>query len=350
MNNTDWLDTAARVELGHWPTPLERLERLSQELEGATLWLKRDDCSGLATGGNKTRKLEFLVGNALDQGADTVITFGAIQSNHARQTAAACAKVGLRCHLVLSRRVEHNNDEYEQGGNVLLDRMLGAHLHLIEPKDTHSYYQTLRASLEAQGHSVYTIPSGGSNALGALGYSRCAVEIAQQCAALRIKPKAVIHASASAGTQAGLIYGFAKLGIDLPVVGINVFHPDPETLKKAVAKLLEDMCAQEITELGNTTALAPPLEAIEVNHAYFGGAYGRANSETITAINMAAELEGLLFDPVYSGKALCAAIDQINIGNYGPEEDIILVHTGGQSALGVYAGPLLQGKPAPQSA
>jgi len=344
----DWLQSKPSVQLGHWPTPLEPLKRLSNELQGATLWLKRDDCSGLATGGNKTRKLEFLIGDALVQGADTVVTFGAIQSNHARQTAAACAKVGLTCHLVLSRRVEHHNPEYEHGGNVLLDRMLGAQLHLIDPADTHDYYRSLRATLEAQGRRVYAIPSGGSNALGALGYSRCAAEIAEQCSALGISPKAVIHASASAGTQAGLIYGFAKLGIDMPVIGINVFHPDPDTLRKAIANLLDDMRNADL----DTSTSVPPRDLsdhIDINHAYFGGAYGRANEETLAAIALTAELEGVLFDPVYSGKALCAAIDQITIGNYRSGEDVLLVHTGGQSALSVYAKQLLEGKPAPIS-
>ena len=329
MSSPAWLEPYPRVVLGHWPTPLEPLPRLSDELGGARLWVKRDDCTGLATGGNKTRKLEYLLGDAQAKGKTTIITFGAVQSNHCRQTAAACAKLGMDCHLILSRQVENDHPAYETGGNVLLDRLLNASLHIVAPDEIAECYQTLKERLSAEGHSVYTIPGGGSNAIGALGYSRCAAELATQCAALDIEPAGIVHASSSAGTQAGLLYGLAQLAWSVPVTGINVYHGDPASLTSAVAKILTDMAAL-------THGVAVDPEAIHVNHAYYGGAYGRATDETIAAIKMTAELEGLLFDPVYSGKALCAALDQINLGNYPAGVDIVLVHTGGQTALNVY--------------
>lgn len=334
MSDHPWLDAYPRVELGHWPTPLEHLPRLSSELGGANIWVKRDDCSGLATGGNKTRKLEYLLGDALAQGADTVVTFGAVQSNHCRQTAAACAKAGLSCHLILARRVASDNAAYETGGNVLLDKLLNATLHFVEPDAAGACYQALKARLADDGRSIYTIPSGGSNPLGALGYGRCAVELAEQCRALGIEPTRVVHASASAGTQAGLLYAIAQMGLDMRVMGINVFHDDPQNLVAAITNIHEGMA-----ELERGVSVDP--STIEVNHAYYGGAYGRANDETVSAIRMVAELEGLLFDPVYSGKALTAVLDQVNLGNFPKGSDVVLIHTGGQTALNVYDDRLL---------
>ena len=190
-------------QLGHWPTPLEPLTTLSSELGGPRIWVKRDDCSGLAVGGNKTRKLEYLIGDAIAQGADTVVTFGAVQSNHARQTAAACAKAGLSCHQVLSRSVASDNADYESNGNVLLGKLLGAQQHIIDVAETRAFTQSPLAELTTSGRTAYVIPAGGSNALGALGYARCAEELQQQCIDLDIELSYIMHASSSAGTQAG---------------------------------------------------------------------------------------------------------------------------------------------------
>ena len=332
----DILLSLPRASLGHWPTPLQPLDRLSEELAGPRIWLKRDDCSGLATGGNKTRKLEFLMGDALDKQADVVITFGATQSNHARQTAAAAAQLGLPCHQILSRQVASDAANYEHGGNVLLGKLLGAEQHIVEPNEATEYSAALIAKFEHQGLKVYVIPAGGSNALGALGYSVCAAELANQCAALGINPKHVVHASSSAGTQAGLLYGLSCQNHQLinsesfapQVLGINVYHTDPARLESAIENLL--------VKLNDRYMPTPEKPTVNVNHAYFGSAYGSPTNEAIDAIRMAAKLEGILFDPVYSGKALAGLIDQINLGNFSNSDDVILIHTGGNTALHVY--------------
>ena len=320
-----------QTSLGFWPTPLQPLQRLTRELGGPTIWIKRDDCTGLAVGGNKTRKLEFLIGAALAEAADTVVTFGAVQSNHARQTAAACAQAGLTCHQVLSRTVTRLNPAYDSGGNVLLDRLLGAQQHFVEPHEAGEDSRQLIADLEKAGHTVYVIPAGGSNALGALGYAQCALELAEQCETLNIRPKHIIHASSSAGTQAGLLYGLNALGLSIDVLGINVYHNDPHVLEKRVSQLYTTMCEQ----YGTPSHHNPPLK-VNVNHAYFGEGYGQPTPECLDAIHMAAELEGLLFDPVYSGKALAALIDQITLGNFAEHDHVVLIHTGGSPALYVY--------------
>lgn len=325
-----WLASLPRTKLGHGPTPLEPLDRLSEELGGPRIWLKRDDCTGLATGGNKTRKLEYLMAEALSQGADCIVTYGAVQSNHARQTAAACAKLGLPCHLLLSERVTWPYDSYAHQGNVLLDRILGATLHIHPISDAAVSRRTLLTRLASEGHQVYEIPAGGSSAVGALGYSRCLQELLDQCRVQKVPSDMIVHASASAGTQSGLVFGKSLLGAKSRILGINVFHPDPQTLRDRVAKL-----AQTMSERWPEAPLKAPFD-IEVNHAYFGDGYGLPTEAGIRAITMAAQLEGILFDPVYSSKALAALIDQINLGNLNHLSDVILIHTGGSASLGAY--------------
>ncbi len=322
------------VPLGHWPTPLEPLPRLSEELGGPKIWLKRDDCTGLATGGNKTRKLEYLLGEAIATGCNTVITFGAVQSNHARQTAAACAKLGLDCHLILSHQVNTGHRQisqnYANGGNVLLDKLMGAHCYFVDPQETKATYTRLKSELEGAGQRIYTIPAGGSNPLGALGYSQCAQELQTQFSAARLNPGCIVHASSSAGTQAGLLYGFARLGVQPKILGINVYHADPTHLANRVNKLLEEMAARY-------GAIDPQWQPqVAVNHAYIGEGYGQPTAETLGAIELAATLEGVIFDPAYSGKALAAVIDQINLGNFHAHDDVVLIHTGGAAAVNVY--------------
>ena len=187
MSNNDWLATVPRIELGHGPTPLEPMPRLSRELGGPMIWLKRDDCTGLATGGNKTRKLEYLMADALEQGADCIVTYGAVQSNHARQTAAACAKLGLPCHLLLSQRVDWPHESYQIQGNVLLDQLLGATVHTSSLEDAATARKELLEKLRGEGRRVYEIPAGGSSAVGALGYTRCLQELMIQCAEQGVK-------------------------------------------------------------------------------------------------------------------------------------------------------------------
>ena len=322
-----WLADQPRVELAHQPTPLEPLDRLSEELGGPRIWLNRDDCTGLATGGNKTRKLEFLLAAALQEGATDIVTFGAVQSNHVRQTAAACAKLGLQCHAFLSRRVPWDHPSYERGGNVLMDQMLGATLHIHDTEDTANAARAGLDALRAANKQVYVIPAGGSNAVGALGYAVCAVELIAQCAELQIQPDYVVHASASAGTQAGLVYGLARDDSPMASYGVNVFHPQGTTLEQRVRTIVDDMH----TAYGPTSA-----PRFHFNHRYLGDGYGLPHPVAIDAMKLTARLEGQVFDPVYSGKALGALVDLISVGELGNADDIVFIHTGGQAALAAY--------------
>ncbi|MEQ8689947.1 MAG: D-cysteine desulfhydrase family protein [Pseudomonadales bacterium] len=321
------LNELPRVDLCHTPTPLQHLKRLSEELGGPRIWVKRDDCTGLATGGNKTRKLEYLLGDALANDAQQVVTFGAVQSNHARQTAAACARLGLPCHLLLTRQVPSNEARYESGGNMLLNALFGATVTLFDP-DQQAEMQDHLKRLKAAART-YVIPAGGSNATGALGYAQAAAELATQCAAQAVDLKQIVLASSSSGTQAGLVAGMQQLGIEVSITGVNVYHKDPQTLIDAVTHLVNDV--QERFSLKQRSQLE-----VAVNHAYLGEGYGQLNDQTREAIELTARLEGLLFDPVYSGKALTALIDQIAVGSYHGLQDIVLIHTGGVQALNVY--------------
>ena len=323
----DWLAALPTVPLGHWPTPLEPLPRLTAELGGPQIWIKRDDCSGLATGGNKTRKLEYLFADAQQHGADTIVSYGAVQSNHARQTAAACAKLGIECHLLLSRRVDRSDQNYMRNGNMLFNHLLNAHIHTFELDDFEEGRLNILNTLEQQGKTVYQIPAGGSNAIGALGYSRCINELIWQAP---FTPTQIVHASASTGTQAGLVFGNAAQDYGVDILGVNVFHPDPDTLRQRTAGLLRSM--QDRFSAVQSVEKLP----IHINHAYFGDAYGQPTRASLDAIKMFASLEGILLDPVYSSKAAAGLIDQVALGNFDRHEHVVFIHTGGAAALSAY--------------
>ncbi len=327
-----WFEQINKQTLGHWPTPLEPLNRLSEELGGPQIWLKRDDCSGLLTGGNKTRKLEYLIADALAEHADTIVTFGAIQSNHARQTAAACAKLGLECHLVLTRRVNWTSQNYETNGNLILNEICGAHIHIMNSEDAEKETKKLIEGLKSDNKSVYVIPPGGSNATGALGYVSCAKELTEQLESKHLTNPILVHASASAGTQSGLIFGFQCLGKDIETLGINVYHDDQENLIRRIQTVLSELC--DTYHESNIARI--PEALIRIDHGYLGQGYGIPSRKTIEAIQLAASLEGIAFDPVYSGKALEALIDKTILGDFDDYSDVILVHTGGAFALPVY--------------
>ena len=324
------LDRFPRVRLGHLPTPLEPMARLSAHLGGPTLWIKRDDCTGLATGGNKTRKLEYLVADALAQGADTLITLGALQSNHARQTAAAAAKLGLRCVLVLDERVSQATDAYRHNGNVLLDRLLGATLKYV-PRDSSMTAVTASTADEVRraGGRPYVIPGGGSNAVGALGYVGCALEILQQAAGLGVRIDRAVHATGSSGTQAGLIAGFDGMRSGVRVLGITVGRPR-DNQERNVGRLLDETWVH----LGMQGAA--PHDKVEANDLYFGEAYGIPTPAMKEAVGLLAETEGVLLEPVYSGKAMSGLIDLVRRRAFGKDENIVFVHTGGQAGLFAY--------------
>ena len=329
--NSNVLDCAtfARVDLCHQPTPIEPMERLQKQLSGPQLFIKRDDCTGLATGGNKTRKLEFLLGEALAQGADTLVTQGAVQSNHVRQTAAAACKFGLKCHALLERRVADAASDYESTGNVFLDELFGATLEFRPAGlDMNAEAEALCQHLRADGAKPYFIPGGGSNAIGALGYASCAQEIGAQSQELEIDFDYLVVASGSAGTHAGLLAGLQAMGSDLPVLGISVRHPQAKQIA-AVHALAEKTLA-----LLNGAAL--PIDKVMVDDGYVGPGYGVAAESTLEAIRMAARSEAILLDPVYSAKAMAGLIGLVRSGFFAADAKVLFLHTGGSAALFAY--------------
>jgi L-cysteate sulfo-lyase len=324
-----------RLRFAHLPTPLEPLDNLSRHLGGPRIWIKRDDCTGLAGGGNKTRKLEFLAADALAQGADTLITTGATQSNHARQTAAIAARLGLACHLVLANRTGSDDPDYLQNGNILLDGTLGARLyHVGADADTTAEMDALAARLRDDGARPYVIPGGGSNAVGALGYVDAALELTRQADALDIAIDCVVHATCSSGTQAGLVAGMVGSNKRVPVLGIGVGDPAPVqrdsvlTLARATA-----------TRLELSQAIVP--EDVHVNCDYIGDGYGLPHEPALEAIRMVARTEGILLDPVYSGKAMAGLIGLTAKREFEGARNVVFVHTGGSQALFAYRGWLL---------
>ena len=329
------LDNFPRVRLAHLPTPLEHLPRLSQELGGPDIWVKRDDCTGLATGGNKTRKLEYSMAAALEQGADTIVTVGAVQSNHVRQTAAAACKLGLQCEVLLEHRVTDPSEPYANSGNVLLDRIFGANLREYPGgTDFDKAMNEVADEVKQQGGKPYLIPGGASNEVGALGYVNCALELLEQANERGLSINHLVTATGSAGTQAGLIVGFKAMHSDIPLLGIGVNAPK-EPQEEKVFKL-----ACETAEfIGKPGIVA--REDVVANCDYVGAGYGVPTEGMNEAVMMLARLEGLLFDPVYSGKGLAGMIDLIRNGELRDANNIIFLHTGGSAALFAYSDQLV---------
>ncbi len=328
------LSSFARVSLAHLPTPLEHLPRLSKHLGGPDIFVKRDDCTGLATGGNKTRKLEYSMGEALQQGADTIITVGAVQSNHVRQTAAAACKLGLACEVMLEHRVQDPSDTYRNSGNVFLDRIFGANLREYPAgADFDSAMEEVAAEIRGQGGKPYWVPGGASNAIGALGYVGCGVELLSQFKEQALSIDHIVSATGSAGTHAGLAVGLRGSGSDLPILGIGVNAP-------------QDAQEEKVYNLAVTTAelVGEPgcvsRDDIVADCNYVGSGYGEHTESMNEAILMLARLEGLLFDPVYSGKALAGMIDHIRQGRFTKGQQIVFLHTGGSAGLFAYADML----------
>ncbi len=319
------------VPLAFLPTPLQPLNRLSKDLGGPLIYIKRDDCTGLAGGGNKTRKLEFLIADALDQGADCVITAGGLQSNHVRQTAAAAARYGLKCHLVLVRNVDWNDPGYQTSGNIVLDHLLGAEISIHSAgADRDKIMENLAENLRQDGQTPYVIPVGGSNAVGALGYASATMEILDQCRELNLSPSALYHATSSGGTQAGLIAGTIAAKRPFPIIGIKVdgkAGPVTEAIKNIVPHALEKLGRFEQWE---------PEQDLTVITGYGGENYGIPTPSAIEALELIARTEGILLDPVYSGKGFAGLIDHIRQGKYSQDETVIFLHTGGAQALGAY--------------
>jgi L-cysteate sulfo-lyase len=323
-----------RIHLAHLPTPLERLDRLSAALDGPEIWIKRDDCTGLSTGGNKTRKLEFLMAEAQAQGADMVMTQGATQSNHARQTAAFAAKLGMDCHILLENRTGSNDPAYRENGNVLLDDLHGATREERGPGlDMNAEMEAVAEGFRAKGRRVYTIPGGGSNPTGALGYVNCAYELLGQLNDCSLAVDHIVTATGSAGTQAGLIAGLKAVHAGIPLLGFGVRAPRDR--QEAMVFALASATAAKVGASG-----AVERSDVVADCAYVGDGYGIPNAGTIEAIRMFARLEGILLDPVYSGKAAAGLVDWCRSGRFRRGQKVVFLHTGGAAGLFGYPGAL----------
>lgn len=321
-----------RFPLAHLPTPLSEMKRLREALgeSAPRLFIKRDDCTGLGGGGNKTRKLEFIVGAALADGADTIVTTGALQSNHARQTAAAAAAAGLDCVLVLMDMVPYQGATYRRSGNRLLDDIFGADVRIIPPgADATPFFKTVLSELDAKGAKVYFTPAGGSTVTGSLGYVAAYLELADQLDALSIKGARLVHASSSGGTQAGLVTG-RHIRPDGPLVhGINVYRTDNDKMRDDIVRLATDTAAR--LGLG---ALAD--DAVILEDGFLGEAYGLPTDGMIEAVEIVARAEGILLDPVYTGKGMAGLIALIRQKRFRADETIVFLHTGGMPGLFAY--------------
>ena len=321
-----------RVRLAHLPTPLEPLPRLSEAL-GVELWIKRDDCTGLAGGGNKTRKLEFLLGDAMEQGADTLVTQGAVQSNHVRQTAAAAAAHGLKCEVILEERTGSKATDYVHNGNVLMDRLFGAGIRFVDGgSDMVAALEMTAEQVRKAGGRPYVIPGGGSNAIGALGYVDCAREIVVQADELDLPIDRIVTATGSAGTHAGLVAGLAVMGADIPVLGIGVRAPKAKQ-EENVLKLAR----QTATLLGRPEAVTPEMVVADCD--YVGEGYGLIDGAVIEALKLAARTDGIVLDPVYTGKAMKGLIALARAGRF-EGETVVFLHTGGAQGLFGYQGEI----------
>lgn len=316
-----------RIRLGHLPTPLEPMDNLTRLLGGPRLWIKRDDCTGLSTGGNKTRKLEFLMAEAVAKEADIVITQGATQSNHARQTAAAAARLGMQCHILLEDRTGSTDTNYTGNGNVLLDVLHGASVeHRPGGSNMQAEMEAVAAKLAAEGRRPYVIPGGGSTPLGALGYANAALELVNQSAEMGLRIDHLVHATGSAGTQAGLVVGLQALNSSIRLLGIGVRAP-----RERQETMVYELGVRTWQLLGLRGTL--PRESVVANCDYVGDGYGIPTPGMVEAVRMLAESEGILLDPVYAGKAMAGLIDLIRQGRFGKDENVVFLHTGGSVAL-----------------
>ena len=325
------LDTFPRTPLGHLPTPLEPARGLTRALGGAEIWIKRDDCTGLAMGGNKTRKLEFLLGDALEAGADGVLTFGALQSNHARQTAAAAARLGLSCHLVLLADMGPREEAWHDSGNRFLNEILGAHVHAVRnEKEAAMRAAELLEQAGAQDQNLYVIPVGGSNSVGELGYVNCALELDEQIRSASLDASILFQATSSLGTQSGLVSGLSALESPVEVRGVIVGDQLSTAEQLSEIKRHTEALSQE---LGVTP---PPADSIHLDDRQLGNGYGVITEAAAEAISLLARHEGLLLDPVYTGKAMAGLIEAIRSGEIASEQTVLFLHTGGAPGLFAY--------------
>lgn len=318
-----------KVSLTHGVTAIEKMSRVSELFPSYNLFIKRDDCTGLALGGNKSRKLEYLMADAIAQGADTIITCGGIQSNHARQTAAAAAKLGLTCHLVLEPVAGTPANHYADSGNMLLNHLFGAHCHQVKANDSCvDTMSNLAIQLKKEGKKTYSVPLGGSNVIGSLGYVNCGLELAKQISEQALNIDCIVLATGSGGTQAGLLAGLALAGVDIPVLGICVSRSGFEQ-EELVNELLQKLL--QFIDIPNQVA----REKVKANGDFYGAGYGIASQAMIDAVTSIANLEGILLDPVYTGKAM-AGLLSLAKNNKLIGKNILFLHTGGSPGLFAY--------------
>lgn len=328
---SDKLRQLPRTPFGFLPTPLVELKRLSQALGGPRLWIKRDDQTGLAFGGNKTRKLEFLVGDAIAQGADTLVSGGAAQSNHCRQTAAAAAAAGLECHLALG-----GSAPALANGNLLLDHLLGAHIHWCGERRKGEDIPAIVEQLQRAGRKPYIVPYGGSSTVGSLGYIEAQRELGDQLAACGEHLTHMAFASSSGATHAGMVVGQQLFVPSVQVLGIRIEPDQPG----------ETPLAQTVAELANAAAgllgheAGVQAAAVQLCGDFVGDGYGVVGDAEREAIALLARHEGILLDPVYTGKAMAGLIGLIRRGTFTPDDRVLFWHTGGGPALFAYAETL----------
>jgi 1-aminocyclopropane-1-carboxylate deaminase len=325
-----------RYPLLFGPSPIHPLERLSAHLDGASLWAKRDDCnSGLAYGGNKTRKLEYLAADALNQGCDTLVSIGGVQSNHTRQVAAVSAHLGLKAVLVQESWVDWPDVAYDRVGNIQLSRLMGADVRLVQSEFGIGFkesWEKALADIEAVGGKPYAIPAGASDhELGGLGFARWAQEVAEQERDLDVFFDTVIVCSVTGSTQAGMVAGFAAQEEERRIVGIDgsarprETHDQVTRIARATAELLE--IGRELRD-----------DEIVLDDRYHAGTYGIPDDATLEAMRTAARLEGMITDPVYEGKSMAGMIDLVKRGEIDRDSNVLYAHLGGQPALSAYAG------------
>jgi L-cysteate sulfo-lyase len=327
------LSVFPRLGLASLPTPLEPMRRLTAYLGGPRLWVKREDAAGLGFGGNKLRKLDYVLHDAVASEADVLVSGGVVQSNSQRQVAAAAAKLGIECHLaVYHGRLAPPAPEYETSGNALLNRLFGAHLHDVPwTGDRNAAIEELGNRLRNEGRRPYFVPYGVSNPLGAIAYASTIVEIAEQSRALGVLPAAIVHCTGSGGTQAGLVAGASVAMPETRIVGIDV-DAEPERVRSdviAYARAAADLIGTYFDE-----------NDVEVVAGHAGPAYGVPHTATIEAIKLAGALEALPLDPVYSGKGLAGLIALVREARWQPRTDVIFIHTGGAPALFAYQAVL----------
>jgi len=333
------IESFERHPLLFGPSPVHPLERLTQHLGGAAIWAKREDCnSGLAYGGNKTRKLEYLVADALSEGCDTLVSIGGVQSNHTRQVAAVAARVGLKCVLIQESWVDWPDAVYDKVGNILLSRLAGADVRLVRAGFgigfKQSWEQALR-EVEDRDGKPYAIPAGASDhPLGGLGFANWALEVAEQERELGVFFDTVIVCSVTGSTQAGMIAGFAALADagERPrrVIGIDA-SAKPKDTRAQVARIAR----QTASLIGVERDLRD--DEIVLEERYHAGTYGIPDDATLDAMRLAARLEGMITDPVYEGKSMAGLIDLVNRGEIGPDSTVLYAHLGGQPALNAYS-------------